>query len=612
MAKKEKTKKEPKRKPKYGLFSCVGYIYKLMWEYERSLAFTSVLTVPVSLILSAIGLYTSPIILCVLEMSDTFSYIALVIVGLLGAKLVFDLAKNLIGQRIQLSEGQIDMRLMYMLSVARRDFDWYLEYDPEVHIKKMRADESWKGAHLHRHFSEILISLLEFLLFGTVVSTLHPLFLILIAGECAIDYGVSAWKRKRVWRDRDTLNEVDKKLDYMNHTFGANPRFAKDVRLYRMKKPLHDLIESLNEQRRRLMKKYNLWDAESTVLSSLTVLVRDAVAYAYLIYRAVRGDLSASDFVLYFSAITALSGLFTKIIGSWGEVSEAALAVSDTREYLEIKGKLNRGEGIPIPRAPFSIEFRNVSYQYPEGEEKVLDGISFRIEAGERIALVGLNGAGKTTLVMLMCGLLVPDDGEVLLDGRSVLEYNRDEMYTLFGLVPQNYHVLPVSIARNVACTLEEESIDRERLKVCLERAGLSEKIHSLPEGADTPLDKAVNKNGVELSGGEMQKLLLARLIYKAPLCMILDEPTSALDPIAEDRLYRQYNEIADSATSVFISHRLASTRFCDRIFLLDQARIAETGNHEDLMALGGKYKELFDIQSKYYREGAIVDETKE
>ena len=612
MAKKEKKKKDPKRKPKYGLFSCVGYIYKLMWEYERSLAFTAVLTVPVSLILSAIGLYTSPAILRVLETSDTFSYIALVIVGLLGAKLVFDLAQNVIRQKINLSEGQIDMFLMYRLSVARRDFDWYLEYDPEVHIKKMRADESWKGAHLHRHFSDILVSLLEFLLFGTVVTMLHPMFFLLIAGECAVDYAVRSWKRKRVWRNRDTLNGINKKLDYMNHTFGANPRYAKDVRLYRMKKPLHDLMESLNAQRLGVMKKYNLWDAECAVLSFLAVLIRDGAAYAYLIYRAVNGDLSASDFVLYFTAITSLSTMLTDIIGSWGSVSEAALAVSDTREYLEIKGKLNRGEGIPIPRAPFSIEFRNVSYQYPEGEEKVLDGISFRIEAGERIALVGLNGAGKTTLTMLMCGMILPDEGEVLLDGHTPMEYNRDEMYTLFGLVPQNYHVLPVSIARNVACTLEEEVIDRERLEDCLERAGLSEKIHSLPEGPDTPLNKAVNKNGVELSGGEMQKLLLARLVYKAPLCMILDEPTSALDPIAEDRMYRQYNEIADSATSVFISHRLASTRFCDRIFLLDHARIAETGSHEELMAMGGKYKELFDIQSKYYREGAENDETKQ
>ena len=610
MAKKEKQKKEPKRKPKYGLFSCVGYIYKLMWEYERSLVFTAVLTVPVSLILSAIGLYTSPIILRVLETSDTFSYIALVIVGLLGAKLVFDLAANLIRQKIQLSEGQLDMRIMYMLSVARRDFDWYLEYDPEVHIKKMRADESWKGAHLHRHFSEIIVSLLEFLLFGSVVTMLHPLFLVLIAGECAFDYAVRSWKRKRVWRDQDTMNRINRKLDYMNHTFGANPRFAKDVRLYHMKEPLHDRMEALNAQRYRLMKKYNLWDAESTFLSFLAVLIRDGAAYVYLIYRAVNGDLSASDFVLYFSAITALSGLFTKISGTWGEVSEAALAVSDTREYLEIQGKLNRGDGIPIPCEPFSIEFRNVSYQYPEGEEKVLDDISFSIKPGEKIALVGLNGAGKTTLTMLMCGMILPDEGEVLLNGHTPMEYNRDEMYTLFGLVPQNYHVLPVSIARNVACTLEEETIDRKKLEECLERAGLSEKIHSLPEGADTPLDKAVNKNGVELSGGEMQKLLLARLIYKAPLCMILDEPTSALDPIAEDRMYRQYNEIADSATSVFISHRLASTRFCDRILLLDHARIAETGSHEELMAQGGKYKELFDIQSKYYKKGAKDDGT--
>ena len=193
MAKKEKTKKEPKRKPKYGLFSCVGYVYKLMWEYERSLVFTAVLTVPVSLILSAIGLYTSPAILRVLETSDTFSYIALVIVGLLGAKLVFDLAQNVIRQKINLSEGQIDMFLMYRLSVARRDFDWYLEYDPEVHIKKMRADESWKGAHLHRHFSDILVSLLEFLLFGTVVTMLHPMFFLLIAGECAVDFAVRSW-----------------------------------------------------------------------------------------------------------------------------------------------------------------------------------------------------------------------------------------------------------------------------------------------------------------------------------------------------------------------------------------------------------------------------------
>ena len=237
-----------------------------------------------------------------------------------------------------------------------------------------------------------------------------------------------------------------------------------------------------------------------------------------------------------------------------------------------------------------------------------MEHISFKIEAGEKIALVGVNGAGKTTLTMLMCGLLVPDEGEVLLDGHSVLEYNRDEMYTLFGVVPQTYHLLPVSLARNIAAADRNEEIDWDRLNRCIEIAGLTEKITSLPDGAETPLDRTVNDNGIELSGGETQKLLLARLLYRDPLCIILDEPTAALDPIAGDRMYHQYNEIAAHATSVFISHRLASTRFCDRIYLLDGARFAEVGTHDELMAAHGKYRELFEVQSKYYREGAIED----
>ena len=237
-----------------------------------------------------------------------------------------------------------------------------------------------------------------------------------------------------------------------------------------------------------------------------------------------------------------------------------------------------------------------------------MEHISFKIEAGEKIALVGVNGAGKTTLTMLMCGLLVPDEGEVLLDGHSLLEYNRDEMYTLFGVVPQTYHLLPVSLARNIAAADRNEEIDWDRLNRCIEIAGLTEKITSLPDGAETPLDRTVNDNGIELSGGETQKLLLARLLYRDPLCIILDEPTAALDPIAEDRMYHRYNEIAAHATSVFISHRLASTRFCDRIYLLDGARFAEIGTHDELMAAHGKYRELFDVQSKYYREGVVED----
>jgi len=180
-------------------------------------------------------------------------------------------------------------------------------------------------------------------------------------------------------------------------------------------------------------------------------------------------------------------------------------------------------------------------------------------------------------------------------------------MYGLFGFIPQDYHLLPSSIAKNISAAMTEEEIDYGKLERCISMVGLKEKIDSLPGGVDTPLNREVNENGVDFSGGEIQKLLLARLLYKNPPCIILDEPTAALDPIAEDQMYRRYNEIAENATAIFISHRLASTRFCDRILLLDNANFAEEGTHEELMAADGKYRELFDVQSKYYQEGEMA-----
>lgn len=369
-----------------------------------------------------------------------------------------------------------------------------------------------------------------------------------------------------------------------------------------MRDSLHDHLTDLYASDLKEKKKLERRSMLTALEKFLVVLVRDGAAYAFLIYKATRGEVDAASFLLYFSAITAMSGLMGGVLSTFNRVFEGAMQVSDFREAMEVPDGLNRGEGIPIPNRPFSIEFKNVSYKYPEGEKKVLDNISFRIEAGEKIALVGLNGAGKTTLTRLVCGLLLPDEGEVLIDGHTLFEYNRDEMYSLFGMVPQNYKLLPISIARNIASAMREEEIDRKRLEYCVEVAGLSEKIASLPMGLETPLNREVNRDGIELSGGETQKLLLARLLYKNPLCIILDEPTAALDPIAEDKLYRRYNEIAAHATSVFISHRLASTRFCDRIFLLDGANFAEVGTHDELMQAKGKYWELFNIQSKYYQ----------
>ncbi len=608
---KEKKKKEPKRKPKYGLFSSVAYIYRILWQTERGLAFTGLFTVPVTVVLSALSLYTPSAVLRALSSQKGFSYVAQVILGLLLAKLCFDLANTVIWQKISGAEHLVLMQLIYMYNYYQRMRDDYLSYDVQMMKLDERGDAAIRdnhtaGVHFPMDFANLAGTILNFILFGSVISLLNPVIVLLLLAGSAINYAVGAWERRKNWETQDIRNKLDKKIKYTTLGISNNFCWAKDIRLYHMQDGLHERFMRLYG-----MAKSEKWKCErrsvlAAIVGFLIVLVRDGAAYGFLIGKVAAGELTAASFVLYFSAITSMSGLMGRILWTINRVLDGALEVSDFREGLETDGKLNHGKGIPVPKKAFSIEFRHVSFRYPKGEKKVLDDVSFTIKAGEKVALVGVNGAGKTTLTRLMCGLLLPDEGEILLDGHTLYEYNRDEMYTLFGLIPQSYSILPCSIAKNIACVGEDEEIDSKRLWKSIEQAGLAEKIAALPLGVNTPLGRELSNDGIELSGGETQKLLLARLLYKNPLFLILDEPTAALDPIAEDRVYHQYGEITKETTSVFISHRLASTRFCDRIFLLDGANFAEVGTHEELMAAGGKYRELFDVQSKYYKKEAV------
>ena len=246
------------------------------------------------------------------------------------------------------------------------------------------------------------------------------------------------------------------------------------------------------------------------------------------------------------------------------------------------------------------LQTRALTKQY--GRHRAVDQVSMHIKKRAIYGFIGRNGAGKTTLVSLLCGFYDPTKGRVLLNGTDIREFNRREYYRLFSSVFQDCSELDITVAQWVAQAVD--GINMEKVKDCIEKAGLTEQVEVLPQKYDTHLGKQAYLDGVQLSGGQMQRLMLARALYKDGAVLTLDEPTAALDPLAENDIYQKYNEMSAGKTSVFISHRLASTRFCDRILLLEDGRIAEEGTHQELMALGGRYAELFQVQARYYREG--------
>ena len=286
---------------------------------------------------------------------------------------------------------------------------------------------------------------------------------------------------------------------------------------------------------------------------------------------ALEGKLTAAAFVLYFTAVSGFTQWVTGIFSGLGELHQQSLDLSAMREFLEEPELFRFEDGKPLPVKEehlYTLELRDVSFRYPGADHDTLSHVNLTIHPGEKLALVGKNGAGKTTLIKLLCGLYDPTEGQVLLDGEDIRQYNRRDYYKHFSAVFQQFSVLAGTMAENVAQT-NSEKVDLPKMWDCLERAGIADKVRELPRKENTHLGREVYLDGIDLSGGQMQRLMLARALYKDAPVVVLDEPTAALDPIAESDLYQKYSDLTGNRTSVYISHRLASTRFCDRILLI-------------------------------------------
>ena len=472
------------------------------------------------------------------------------------------------------------------------------------------------------------------LLYGLILLRQSPLVPLLVLVPALL---VFLLKRKAMRKDhelRPAADEAARKMRYVEER-GWDLKAGKDIRMYGLGGWLLSILKRERETGETNVRRWENGYLAANLCDALLCFGRDAGAYLYFILQIVQGNLPVSDFVWYISVVSSCQQACSAFLENVELLGRLSFDYSRLRLFLESgEGDIFQGTGaeecekIPpeesgktgagaerggrkaVPdsaafsrtKEAVSIELEHVSFTYPGSRVPTLKDLNLTIRPGEKIALVGLNGAGKSTLVKLLCGLYRPTSGTIRVGGRPISSFGKEEYFSMIAAVFQDVKLLPLTIAQNVASD-NGEDIDRQRVRQCLSLAGLWEMVDGLPQKEDTPLGRGVLDDGIDLSGGERQKVWMARAFYKEASILILDEPTAALDPLAEQEIYEKYVEMSEGRTSLFISHRLASTRFCDRIWLMENGRITEQGSHEELMEKNGAYARLFEVQGKYYRK---------
>lgn len=404
----------------------------------------------------------------------------------------------------------------------------------------------------------------------------------------------------------DAMAPTWRKMNYLESTT-KNFDFAKDIRLFNMSNAFFNQLSGVNETYKELNRKHHnrmvLWEVS---LGSV-LIVQKILMYTWLVYNVVTGAYQISDFVLYVGLVSTFHASVGYVNWIYSDMRTNSLMINDYRNFVDWKEDRETadekdGHITEINLDKFEFRFENVSFKYPGHDNYVLKNVNLTIKNGAKLAVVGVNGAGKTTFIKLMMKLYEPSEGRILLNDVDIKEYNREEYFKLFSPVFQNVECFAMPIYQNISFA-EVDKTDMNKINEVLEQSGLSEKINSYEKGIHTNLLKIFDKEGIDLSGGEKQRLAMARALYKDGKVIILDEPTAALDALAEDRMYREFENMIHGKTAVFISHRLGSTRFCDKIAMFEDGTIVEEGTHEELMAKNGKYAYMFGIQSQYYDE---------
>ena len=615
MKKKEKKQDENPLHKEFGIPGNIRYCFQNIKKYKPALILFIVLGVTMNSFVQVLGTFARKYVIDLVmlqsgsEEKDIIPLIKL-IMGLLAVYIVVWGLNSFSNNRSGYSFIYVRMKMITERVAKALSMNYQNLENPKIldmHEKACRAtggnDEGVEG--MMRSFYDVLVQAMLLVISLSVVVVLDVRLVLLIIFISFLQY---LFFRHTVKRDRkevwDKLSPTWRRIDYMEHVT-QDFSYAKDIRLFHMQDwILGKQYQVLAEKQEKMLHSRNLWIYNSIFAHGMSVL-QNAAIYAVLILVFMGKGMTIGNFTLYLGLASTFASALTEVLNRAGDLKKNSLWVDDFRSFMELTDD-EESDCIPLPKTNhYTFTFRNVSFRYEGAEDYALQNVNLTLKAGERLAVVGLNGAGKTTLIKLLLRLYDVTEGEILLNGINVNRFRRREYFTLFAPAFQNVEIFAFPISENVSMK-PPKATDRALAERYLGQAGLGDKLAELKDGVQTELLKVLHDDGVDLSGGEKQKLALARALYKEAPIIVLDEPTAALDALAEYRLYKNFDKMIGKKSAVYISHRLSSTRFCDNIAMFVAGKMVEYGSHEVLLAQKGAYAEMFEIQAQYYKDEEV------
>lgn len=606
----------------YGLVGNLKFLFRNIWKYRKLLVLMFVFGAVTQSVMRYLWSYIGKFMVDMIEAQAAMNTQELLpLVKLLAVVALVEVIA-IGGQTIVSNRVYFNMTLVRFQMITEKNdkllsMNYQMLEQPHILDLHQRASNAlggnWQGFEGMMNRTYIVAAqVVTMIVTASTIIVLDPRLLLALTVAMLINYGSQRWSirddKKHFW---DATSTTRRQMSYMERCT-QDFDYAKDIRLFSLKPWLLKKQKGiLADYRKKYNRSRNFWLRHSYIYCS-TSLIASAVMYYILITQVMHESVSIGDFTLYLGMCGAFSQALSDFYDNFGQLQFASNMVDDLRTFMDLEVEKEEDcLDIGVLGDTFHFEFRDVCFRYEGAKEDTIRHLNLSFPAGQRLAVVGLNGAGKTTFIKLLLRLYDVTGGEILVNGYNIKRFHRKDYYRLFAPVFQNVELFAFPLAENVSMK-EPERTDRERALACLLQAGMEEKINSLEKGIDTEILKVLHEDGVDLSGGEKQKLALARALYKDAPVIVLDEPTAALDALAEYELYQNFDKMMEGKSAVYISHRLSSTRFCDRIAMFMDGRIVEYGTHEELLAKQGEYARMFEVQAQYYEKDGKGEATRE